>query len=162
MPTTPVRAAHTATKQRPFAWPHSRKPRRPLREDYFAWEQNAAALAPGRRPGAALVVFGCPVWRSIGVQEPMARRQALHKSSPLRCSTVAAIEKAGRSSKPISRWLNRQPHGTQGFGSANSTPAGLEDAMVSRPCSTVSRCARDDGHKYLPEFQAEANHADRT
>lgn len=162
MPTPPVRAAHAATKQRPFTWPHSRKPRRPLREDYFAWEQNAAALAPCRCSGAALVVFGCPVWRSIGVQEPMARRQALHKSSPLRCSTVAAIGNAGRSSKPTSPWLNQPPHGTKGIGSENSTPAGLEDALVSSACSAVSRCAREVWHKYLPEFQSEANHASRT
>ncbi len=162
MPTTPVRAAHAATKQQPFTWPHARKPRRPLREDYCTWEHNAAALAPGRHPCAALVVFGCPVWRSIGGQEPIARSEALHKSNPQRCSTTAAIGNAGRTSKPISRWLNQQPHGTQGFSSTNSTPAVLEDAMVSSACSTISSCARDDWHNNLPEFQSEANHVDRT
>ena len=162
MPTPPDRAAHAATKQRPFTWPHSRKPRRPLREDYPAWEQCAAALAPGRRPCAALIVFGSPVWRSIGMQAPLARRQALHSSRQLRCSTAAAIGNAGHSSKPTSTWLNQPPHGTKGIGSENSTPAGLEDALVSSACSAVSRCAREVWHKYLPEFQSEANHASRT
>ena len=162
MPTPPVRAAHAATKQRPFTWPPFRKPRRPLREDYPAWQQNAAALAPGPRPCAALVIFSSPAWRSIGVHRLMPRRPALQKSRQLRCSTVATIGNAGRSSKPTSRWLNQPPHGAKGIGSENSTPAGLQDALVSSACSAVSRRARGVWHKNLPEFQSEANHASRT
>ena len=162
MPTPPVRAAHAATKQRPFTRPPFRKPRRPLREDYPARQQNAAALAPGRRPCAALVVFGSPVWTSIGLQEPMARRRALQKSKQLRCSTTAAIGNARRRSKPINRCLNQQPHGAAGIGSVNSTPGGLEDALVSSACSAVSRRAREVWHKGSPEIKTEASHADRT
>ena len=162
MPTPPVRAAHAATNQRPLTWPPFRKPRRPLREDYPAWQQNAAALAPGPRPCAALVIFSSPAWRSIGVHRLMPRRPALQKSRQLRCSTVAAIGNAGRSSKPTSRWLNQPPHGAKGIGSENSTPAGLQDALVSSACSAVSRRARGVWHKNLPEFQSEANHASRT
>ena len=162
MPTPPVRAAQAATKQRPFTWPPFRKPRRPLREDYPAWQQNAAALAPGPRPCAALVIFSSPAWRSIGVHRLMPRRPALQKSRQLRCSTVAAIGNAGRSSKPTSRWLNQPPQGAKGIGSENSTPAGLQDALVSSACSAVSRPAREVWHKNLPEFQSEANHASRT
>ena len=162
MPTPPVRAAQAATKQRPFTWPPFRKPRRPLREDYPAWQQNAAALAPGPRPCAALVIFSSPAWRSIGVHRLMPRRPALQKSRQLRCSTVAAIGNAGRSSKPTSRWLNHPPHGAKGIGSENSTPGGLEDALVSSACSAVSRRAREVWHKGSPEIKTEASHADRT
>ena len=162
MPTPRVRAAHAATKQRPLTWPPFRKPRRPLREDYPAWQQKAAVLAPGPRHCAALVIFSSPAWRSIGVHRLMPRRPALQKSRQLRCSTVAAIGNAGRSSKPTSRWLNQPPHGAKGIGSENSTPAGLQDALVSSACSAVSRRARGVWHKNLPEFQSEANHASRT
>ena len=162
MPTPPVRAAHAATNQRPLTWPPFRKPRRPLREDYPAWQQKAAVLAPGPRHCAALVIFSSPAWRSIGVHRLMPRRPALQKSRQLRCSTVAAIGNAGRSSKPTSRWLNQPPHGAKGIGSENSTPAGLQDALVSSACSAVSRRARGVWHKNLPEFQSEANHASRT
>ena len=162
MPTPPVRAAHAATNQRPLTWPPFRKPRRPLREDYPAWQQKAAVLAPGPRHCAALVIFSSPAWRSIGVHRLMPRRPALQKSRQLRCSTVAAIGNAGRSSKPTSRWLNQPPHGAKGIGSENSTPAGLQDALVSSACSAVSRRAREVWHKNLPEFQSEANHASRT